>query len=165
LTVPVQPIPQPTKAYVSLSELAEDVLGLSRARVYELIERGALPTPIYDIRTRRPMFNAELIHQARTVRQTGVGIDGSAVIFYRRERTMAISSPSTPARARRRGQMPQPNRYAELVANLQGLGIEHADNRTVGEAVAQCFPNGLDGQQESEVIRIIFRHLRRRETA
>ena len=83
--------PQPTKNFVSLSELAEDILGLSRARVYELIERGALPHPIYDIRTRMPMFNAELIEQARTVRQTGVGADGSAVVFYRRNRPPAVA--------------------------------------------------------------------------
>jgi hypothetical protein len=163
--VPTQSTSAPMKAFVSLSELAEDVLGLSRARVYELIERGALPWPIYDIRSRRPMFNSELIHQARTVRQTGVGIDGSAVIFYRREPTTAISSPSTPIRARRRAQTPAPNRFAELVNSLQGLGITSADERTVGEAVAQCFPNGLDGQQESDVIRVVFRHFRRRESA
>ncbi len=163
--MPAQPTVSPTKAFVSLSELAEDVLGLSRARVYELIERGALPMPIYDIRTRRPMFNAELIHQARTVRQTGVGVDGSCVLFYRRERTQSSPETSTPARARRRAQTPQANRYAELVGSLQGLGITQADERSVAEAVAVNFPNGLDGQQESDVIRVIFRHFRRQGSA
>jgi hypothetical protein len=91
MTVPVHTNPNLTRAFVSLSELAEDILNLSRARVYELIERGALPHPIYDLRTRRPMFNAELIEQARTVRQTGVGVDGSCVLFYRRDRTPTIS--------------------------------------------------------------------------
>src|ERR1700709_258276 len=83
MTGPVQPNTQPTKAFVSLSELAEDILGLSRARVYELIERGALPQPLYDLRTRRPIFSEELQRQALAVRTTGVGVDGSAVIFYR----------------------------------------------------------------------------------
>ncbi len=45
--MPVQPNPSSTRAFVSLSELAEDVLGLSRARLYELIQRGAMPQPIY----------------------------------------------------------------------------------------------------------------------
>jgi hypothetical protein len=163
--MPAQPTALPTKAFVSLSELAEDILNLSRARCYELIARGALPHPIYDIRTRRPMFNSELIHQARTVRQTGIGIDGSAVIFYRRERSPAVAPSPTSARARRRTPTPQVNRYPELVGNLQGLGVSQADERSVAEAVAVCFPNGLDGQQESDVIRVIFRHFRRRETA
>jgi hypothetical protein len=164
-TVPVPPNPSLMRAFISLSELAEDVLNLSRARVYELIQRGAMPTPIYDVRTRRPMFNAELIQQARTVRRTGVGIDGSAVIFYRRDRTPPTNTQTTSARARQRTSTPQVNRYAELVSSLQGLGIAHADERRVGEAVAHCFPNGIADQQEADVLRAVFRQLRRRESA
>jgi hypothetical protein len=163
--VPVQPNPSLMRAFVSLSELAEDVLNLSRARVYELIQRGAMPTPIYDVRTRRPMFNAELIQQARTVRQTGIGIDGSAVIFYRRDRTPPANTQTTSARAPRRTSTSQMNRYADLLSSLQGLGIAHADERRVGEAVAHCFPNGIADQQEADVLRAVFRHLRRRQSA
>ena len=158
--------PQPTKAYVSLSELAEDILGLSRARVYELIERGALPHPIYDIRTRRPMFNAELIEQARTVRQTGVGSDGSAVVFYRRNRQPAVTvAATTRGRARSRASTPPSARHADLIASLQSLGVSHADEHSVTAAVAECFPNGIVGQQESDVLRAVFRILRRRDSA
>jgi hypothetical protein len=164
--VPAHPTPNPLRSFVALSELAEDVLNLSRARVYELIERGALPWPIYDRRTRRPMFNAELIQQARTVRQTGVGIDGSAVIFYRRDRTTVTSpSPPTPARAGQRPSAPQSPSYADLIGSLQSLGVTNADERSVVTAVAECFPNGLDGQQQADVLRILFRQLRRREGA
>lgn len=163
--MPTSSTHSPSREFVSLSELAQDILGMSRARLYELIARGAMPSPVFCVRTRRPMFTKALIQQARMVRQTGVGIDGSALIFYRREATTAISSPSTPARARRGAQASQANRHAEVVLALQGLGVTTADERTVGEAIAQCFPNGLDGQQESDVIRVIFRHLRRRESA
>ena len=158
--------PQPTKTFVSLSELAEDILGLSRARCYELIARGALPHPIYDIRTRRPMFDAELQRQAQAVRQTGVGIDGSAVIFYRRDRQPAVSAPAlTRGRARSRASTPPASRYADLIGSLQSLGVSHADERSVAAAVAECFPNGIEGQQESDVLRAVFRVLRRRDSA
>ena len=161
------PLPsQPTKTFVSLSELAEDVLGLSRARVYELIGRGALPHPIYDIRTRRPMFDAELQRQAHAVRLTGVGFDGSAVIFYRRERHSAVAAPApTSRRARSRTSTPPSSRHADLIASLQSLGVSHADERSVATAVAECFPNGIGGQQESEVLRAVFRVLRRLNSA
>ena len=162
--MPVQPNPSSMRAFVSLSELAEDFLGLSRARLYELIQRGAMPQPIYCIRTRRPMFDTELQRQALAVRQTGVGIDGSAVIFYRRE-TPTTTPLSTPARARRRTSAPTPNRFADLISSLQSLGVSQADERSVSAAVADCFPNGLDGQQEADVLRAVFRHLRRRESA
>lgn len=160
-TTPNQP---PTRAFVSLSELAEDILGLSRARVYELIARGALPQPIYCLRTRRPMFDADLQRQALAVRQTGVGIDGSAVIFYRRERQTRTTAP-TPARARRRVSAQQSSSYADLICSLQALGVAQADEQSVAAAVAECFPNGLDGQQDCDVLRVLFRHLRRSGSA
>ena len=164
--MPVQPNPSLMRAFVSLSELAEDVLCLSRARLYELIQRGAMPQPIYCIRTRRPMFGAELQRQALAVRQTGVGIDGSAVIFYRRDTlTTGTAPPSTPVRARRRTSAPTPNRFVDLVSSLQSLGVSHADQSSVSAAVAECFPNGIEGQQEADVLRAVFRHLRRRESA
>ena len=162
--MPVQLNPSSTRAFVSLSELAEDVLGLSRARLYELIQRGAMPQPIYCIRTRRPMFNADLQRQALAVRQMGVGIDGSAVIFYRRE-SPTTASVSTSTRARRRTSAPTPNRFADLVSSLQSLGVNQADERSVSASVAECFPNGIADQQEADVLRAVFRHLRRRESA
>ncbi len=164
--MPAQPNPSSFRAFVSLSELAEDVLGLSRARLYELIERGAMPQPIYCLRSRRPLFDADLQRMALAVRQTGVGIDGSAVIFYRRETRPQTTAPaSTPARARRRASVQQSNRHAELVSSLQALGVAQADEHSVASAVAECFPNGLDGQQDAGVLRALFRHLRRRESA
>lgn len=160
--MPVQPNPTPQRVFVSLSELAEDVLGLSRARVYELIARGALPHPLYDLRTRRPMFDAELQRQALAVRHTGIGIDGSAVIFYRREQRATTSSPSiTSARPRRQTSTPQVSRYAELVGSLQTLGVAQANEQSVTAAMAQCFPHGIEGQDQSDVLRILFRQLRR----
>lgn len=164
--MPVQLNPSPTRVFISLSELAEDILRLSRARLYELIERGAMPQPIYCIRTHRPMFDADLQRQALAVRQTGVGIDGSAVIFYRRDTlTMTTATFPTSARARRRTSAPMPNRFADLVSSLQSLGVSQADERSVSAAVAECFPNGLEGQQEPDVLRAVFRQLRRSESA
>ena len=163
--MPVQPNPTLTRAFVSLSELAEDILRISRARLYELIERGAMPHPIYDLRTRRPLFNAELQRQAVAVRQTGLGIDGSVVIWYRRDRRGPTTVLAHPARAPRRTSAQAASRHDELVSSLQGLGVAQADGQSVAAAIAECFPNGLDGQQEADVLRILFRHLRRREIA
>lgn len=164
--MPVQPNPSSIRAYVSLSELAEDILGISRARLYELIARGAMPQPIFCIRTKRPLFDAELQRQALAVRQSGVGIDGSAVIWYRRDRqTRPTDSAPAPARARRRTSDAAPNRYAELVNSLQALGVGNADAGSVAAAVSDCFPNGIGAQQEPDVLRVLFRHLRRREDA
>lgn len=164
--MPVQPNSTPNREFVSLSQLAEDILRISRARLYELIERGAMPQPIYDTRSRRPIFDSELQRQAMAVRQTGVGIDGSAVIWYRREANATTEPAFAPARSRRRTSGSRPAApYSELISSLQSLGVTNADQPSVAAAVAECFPSGIDAQQESEVLRIIFRHLRRRESA
>jgi hypothetical protein len=162
--MPLPPNQVQSKAFVTLSELAEDILGISRARLYELIERGSMPQPIYDLRTRRPLFDQTLQRQALAVRQTGIGVDGSVVIWYRRNRQTPAASSSTPSRARQRTSSSQRS-YAELVSNLQSLGVSNADERSVAAAVAECFPNGIETQQDSDVLRVLFRHLRRRESA
>jgi len=145
------------RAFVSLSMLAEDILNLSRARVYELMKRGALPHPCYELRTRRPVFNEEQQRQALAVRQTGLGIDGQPVVFYRRHcaASQIASTANTPRRSRSSG-----GRYSELVANLQALGITAATEQSVSGAMMTCFPNGTAGQPETEVLRVLFRHLR-----
>jgi hypothetical protein len=163
--VPVNSQPN-LRAFVSLSVLAEEILGLSRARVYELIERGSLPQPIYDIRTKRPMFSREQQEQAMAVRTNGVGIDGSAVIFYRRTRPAPQSPPRfTPARTRQRTSPQVPSGIEDLANRLQALGVAQADEQSVTTAVTELFPAGLDGQQDGDVLRMLFRHFRRRETA
>jgi hypothetical protein len=155
------------RAFVSLSVLAEEILGLSRARTYELIERGALPSPIYDIKTRRPMFNRELQEQARHVRENGIGIDGRPIIFYRRRATPTppTLSSGTPRNPRRRASAVAPaSRHVDLIAGLQGLGIAQAD-ASITAALAELFPNGTEGQQEQDILRTLFRYFRRRQSA
>lgn len=157
-----------TRAFVSLSVLAEEVLCMSRARVYELIERGALPPPVYDLRTRRPMFTRELQEQAKQVRDSGVGIDGQPIIFYRRRATVAsgANATATPRNSRRRASLPvTTSAHTDLVSGLHGLGISQADSVSVSAALAEVFPNGTQNEQESDILRGLFRHFRRRQSA
>jgi hypothetical protein len=69
------------KAVYSVSETAHSV-GLSRARFYQLVEAGVFPTPIYDIRTRRPYYTAELQEICKKIRQTNIGQNGLPILFY-----------------------------------------------------------------------------------
>ena len=154
-----EPLTRPAqREFVSLSQLAEDILGLSRARVYELIERGALPMPVYDTRSRRPLFDLALQRKCIAVRETGVGCDGSAVIFYRRDKT-ASTPVASQRQPRQRVNRSAQSANAEIVTSLQALGV-NADEQSVSAAIAQCFPNGTRGEQESDVIRAVFRLLR-----
>jgi hypothetical protein len=43
------------KAVVSVSEMAR-MVGLSRARFYQLQQAGVFPLPVYDVASRRPVY-------------------------------------------------------------------------------------------------------------
>jgi hypothetical protein len=47
------------KAAVIVSEMAR-MVGLSRARFYQLRKAGVFPLPVYDVATRRPVYTEEL---------------------------------------------------------------------------------------------------------
>src|SRR5262245_65689935 len=81
----------PTKAAVSVSEMAR-MVGLSRARFYQLVEAGVFPAPVYDVSTRRPMYVEELQTACLEVRRRNCGVNGKPVLFYSRGRR-----PATPA--------------------------------------------------------------------
>ena len=48
-----------SKAIVSMTEIAQ-IVQLSRARFYQLLEQGFFPKPKYDDRSKRPYYNLEL---------------------------------------------------------------------------------------------------------
>jgi len=75
--------PVRTKAIVSVAEMAR-MVGLSRARFYQLIRAGTFPQPLYDLRTRRPNYPEELQRVVIEARRRNCGVDGRPVLFYAR---------------------------------------------------------------------------------
>ena len=68
------------KSVVSVAEMAR-MVGLSRGRFYQLVGT-AFPWPVYDIKTRRPYYDAEGQSRCLDVRKRNCGIDGRPVLFY-----------------------------------------------------------------------------------
>lgn len=95
---------------LSVSAMAE-LLGFSRQHFHVLINHGVFPSPVYDLKTRRPMYVGVLRERCLEVLGTGIGVKGEPVVFNetrrrreRRGRTRKRSSPSergAGARARR----------------------------------------------------------------
>jgi hypothetical protein len=48
-----------SKTVVSVAEMAR-MVGLSRARFYQLVGEGIFPSPLYSVHTRRPFFSEEM---------------------------------------------------------------------------------------------------------
>jgi hypothetical protein len=135
------------------------MLGLSRAAFYDHVGKGHFLAPIYAVRTRRPIYTADMQRQNLEVRATQVGVNGEFVLFYERQprALVAASSPRTQSRTN--------SVAASLRDRLTALGLEGVSESRVEQALGQCFPQGVSGIPEADVLRVVFRHLRRPDAA
>jgi hypothetical protein len=78
-------------ATCSVTEMARK-LGLSRARLYQLMETGVFPPPVR-AGTRRPFYTPDLQHKCLQIHKTGVGFNGQSVLFNKRWRRKARREP------------------------------------------------------------------------
>lgn len=140
---------EPLKAVVSVSAVCRQ-LGMSRSQFYFHVRRGTFHTPMRLPSNQRPYFTASMVEDIRKARETGVGVNGEYVLFYER------AEPATQAAAKQD--------YSSLLEGLRTLGLSTISNDQTAAAVAACFPNGTIGQDESNVLRTVFRHLKRSGT-
>jgi hypothetical protein len=144
----------PLKSAVTVSEMAR-MVGLSRARFYQLQKAGIFPPPQMNPSTKRPFYDQVAQQVCLEVRKKNCGVNGQVVLFYARRQEIA----STKARPKK----PKPNRKekSSLVESLKSLGLT-TTNAEVEQAVKEVFPGGTEGKDESEVVTAIFLHLKRR---
>lgn len=145
-----------TKAAVTVSEMAR-MVGLSRARFYELVEVGVFPHPVYCVSTRRPMYVEELQEVCLTVRRRNCGVNGKPVLFYARgHRT------PTPTAKPSKSPAPKPKppaAHADLIDGLMALGLV-ATAAQVADAVTALYPAGVNGTDRGQVLRAVFLRLK-----
>lgn len=149
-----------TKAIVTVSEMAR-MCGLSRARFYQLQKVGIFPPPLYDVATRRPIYDEELQKVCLGVRRRNCGVNGKPILFYARRNPLAPAPPKPRAKA----PTPKKDQHPDLIEALQALGLAAVTAAQVGAAVKEVYPQGTAGVDQAEVVRAIFLHLRRRDRA
>ena len=151
----------PTKSVVSVAEMAR-MCGLSRARFYQLMNEGVFPPPVYHIETRRPFYTEEMQQTCLEVRKRNCGVNGKPVLFYAARHPLG----SQPKPVRKPKAKPTTNgRHNDLIDALQTLGLESVSTGQVESAVNDLFPSGVQNLDSGEVIRAVFLHLKRRDTA
>jgi hypothetical protein len=145
-----------TKAVVSVSDMAR-MVGLSRARFYQLQKVGVFPAPTYQ--AGRPVYTEEQQLVCLEVRRKNRGVNGKPVLFYARRRA------AEPARRPPRASQPAPRNkdVAGLVDGLNALGLTTATAAQVAQVTEELFPQGTKGLDQAEVLRAVFLHLKRRE--
>ena len=146
-----------TKAVVCISEMAR-MVGLSRSRFHQLIGT-TFPWPLYDVATRRPFYSEELQLVCLEARRRNCGIDGRPVLFYSRRPVNA------PPMRRPRKANNNDSKYADLLDGLKGLGLVSVTGAQVEKVVKKLFPLWEPGTDQSGVLRTVFLHLRRQDSA
>jgi len=149
--------PVPTKAVVTVAEMAR-MVGLSRARFYQLVGTGVFPRPEYHPQTKRPFYPEALQQQCLEVRRRNCGVNGQPVLFYARGHRPA--PPTKPLRSAK----PKPKTdapHADLIDGLKSLGLGSVTADQVGAALKVLYPSGAEGVAEGDVMRAVFLHLKR----
>jgi hypothetical protein len=119
-------------------------LGLSRARLYQLVEMGVFPPPVR-FGTRRPLYSPDLQQKCLQIRKTGAGFNGLPVLFNKRRK-------NSQSRSTQEGQ------YNGLVAALKNMGFE-VNALAVKHAVRMLYPEGMEESQNQDVLlRDLVRH-------
>jgi hypothetical protein len=146
-----------TKAVVSVSEMAR-MVGLSRARFYQLQKAGIFPAPVYQ--AGRPVYTEDQQQVCLEVRRKNRGINGQPILFYARRRGIQSAR-----RAPKESKPTSKNRdVTALLDGLNALGLTTATAAQVVEVTKELFPQGTDGLDQAEVLRAVFLHLKRRNS-
>ena len=141
----------PLKA-VSVSSQCK-LLNMSRSNFYWHIKRGTFHAPLYLASNKRPYFTASMVEDNLRARETGVGVNGEYVIFYERQPTGTKTTTKTKAD------------YSSLLDGLRTLGLSSITNDQLDAALDACFPKGTTDHDEANVLRSVFRHLKRAGSA
>lgn len=149
-----------TKAAVSVSDMAR-MVGLSRARFYQLVKAGTFPAPDTDPTTGRPCYREEKQQVCLEVRRRNCGIDGKPVLFYARR----LGTGPVKAKPKKPKAVVQGEGVAGLLDGLNALGLTTATGAQLERLVQELYPKGIAGQDQSAVLRAVFLHLRHQNTA
>jgi hypothetical protein len=152
-------VPKETKAAVTVAEMAR-MVGLSRSRFYQLIGT-AFPEPERQPGTGRPVYTEQLQQVCLEVRRRNCGIDGKPILFYARRLGSAPARPKPPKpKLEAKGKD-----VSALVDGLNALGLTTATAAQVQRVTEELFPKGTAGLDQGEVLRAVFLHLKRQNSA
>ena len=139
------------KPIISISEMCK-ILNLSRGRFYQLLKSGFFPKTLTDDRSKRPYFNQELQGKCIECRQSGIGVNGSYMLFYSPRKSETVSE-------MKRGKQKIDPALKELTDTLKTMGLETTVEQ-VQKYLLEIYPSGVDKIEQGVVIRELFRFLK-----
>lgn len=136
------------KAAISVSKMCS-LLSMSRSQFYWHVRKGTFHAPL-KLANGRPYYNASQVEDNLKAREMGIGVNGEFVIFYERGNDPAKKPTAKPKVD-----------HTALIESLQALGLTGLTTAIVEKAMVECFPKGTAGHDEPDILRTIFRHLKR----
>jgi len=146
-----------TKAAVSVTEMAR-MVGLSRARFYQLVKKGTFPSADQDPATKRPCYLEDKQRLILEARRRNCGVDGKPILFYCRRNDAGQKRPAPRPTIGRVKEVVK--KYTDLIDGLAALNVS-VTVAQVEPLVKELFPNGTDGVDPGEVIRAVFLRIQR----
>lgn len=140
-----------SKPIISINELCQKIQ-LSRSRYYQLVQSKFFPEPKIDPRSNRPYFDAELQEQIFKSRETGIGADGSYLLFYSPRKKVE-------KRVISKKRKKTDSFLQDITDTLQNMGLD-CDEEDVSAAISELYPDGTKGTDKGLIIREIFRFLK-----
>ena len=137
-----------SKPIVSMTEIAQ-MVQLSRARFYQLLQSGFFPKPLHDERSKRPYYDLELQKKILECRQSGIGVDGSFMLFYSPRKNGTTSNV-------RKKIGPVVKELAEI---LESMGLD-TTVKQVQQGLSEIYPDGTNGEEQGVIIRELFRYFK-----
>ncbi len=157
------------KVMASITDVAR-MVGLSRARFYQLMQQGIFPCPKKNEATKRPYFDHEQQQKCILIRKTNCGENGKAILFYAKKMDQ-LPVPKLPSKRKRRSDGKDEVSKAagnpvidSLRAGLSQLGLGEMNDQAVRRALQESNPDGWAGKAEPELLMAVFRWLKRQDS-
>lgn len=149
-----------TKAAVSVTEMAR-MVGLSRARFYQLVKKGTFPPADHDKATERPCYLEEKQRQILEARRRNCGVDGKPILFYcRRNDAGQKRTAARPTIGKVRDVV---MKHSDVIDGLASLNVT-VTVAQVESLLKELFPDGTAGIEPGEIIRDIFLRIQRQNS-
>lgn len=141
------------KAAITVSKMCS-LLNMSRSQFYWHVKKGTFHAP-NKLSNGRPFYNASQVEDNLKARELGIGVNGEYVLFYQRDTETPKGTSLTQSKSK-----PKQD-FTELMDGLSSLGLTGTTTLAVADAVEYCYPQGISGQDENDILRTVFRHLKR----
>ncbi len=142
-----------TKQIISMTEMSK-MLNMSRARFYQLLQTGFFPKPLKDERSKRPYYDLALQQKCIECRESGIGSDGSYMLFYSPRKKENVSFIK-----KKKYHDPVSQELTEI---LNSMGIETAFNEVI-KALDKLYPEGTEGIDQGLVTRELYRYFKQKQ--